>query len=83
MIGLKNKKETNIEKKETYVDNRGFGFWVKISTNFFFFFYCTWQIKYLYIFGEKSNMQPMSSSLGNDKFLFGMLYINLLNLVWF
>ena len=37
MIGLKNKKETNIEKKETYVDNRGFGFWVKISTNFFFF----------------------------------------------
>ena len=25
----------------------------------------------------------MSSSLGNDKFLFGMLYINLLNLVWF
>ena len=23
----------------------------------------------------------MSSSLGNDKFLFGMLYINLLNLV--
>ena len=28
-------------------------------------------------------MQPMSSSLGNDKFLFGMLYINLLNLVWF
>ena len=36
MIGLKNKKETNIEKKETYIDNRGFGFWVKISTNFFF-----------------------------------------------
>ena len=25
----------------------------------------------------------MSSSLGNDKFLFGMLYTNLLNLVWF
>ena len=25
----------------------------------------------------------MSSSLGNDKFLYGMLYINLLNLVWF
>ena len=25
----------------------------------------------------------MSFSLGNDKFLFGMLYINLLNLVWF
>ena len=28
-------------------------------------------------------MQPISSILGNDKFLFGMLYINLLNLVWF
>ena len=39
MIGLKNKKETNIEKKETYVDNRGFGFWVKISTNYFFLLY--------------------------------------------
>ena len=25
----------------------------------------------------------MSSSLGNDKFLFGMIYINLLNLVGF
>lgn len=33
--------------------------------------------------GEKSKLQRMSSSLGNDKFLFGMLYINLLNLVWF
>ena len=39
MIGLKNKKETNIEKKETYVDNCGFGFWVKISTNYFFLLY--------------------------------------------
>ena len=48
MIGLKNKKETNIEKKETYVDNRGFGFLVKISTNFFL--YCTWSIKHLYFF---------------------------------
>ena len=35
----------------------------------------------LFFFGEKSNMQPMSSRLENDKFLFGMLYINLLNLV--
>ena len=36
MIGLKNKKETNIEKKETYVDNRGFGFEVEFgdSINF-------------------------------------------------
>ena len=43
-----------------------------------FFLYCTWQIKHIYFFGEK-----LSSSLRNDKFLFGMLYINLLNLVWF
>ena len=36
MIGLK-KKETNVEKKkETHVDNRGFGFWVEISTKYFF-----------------------------------------------
>ena len=47
------------------------------------FLYCTWQIKHLYFFWRKPNLQPMSSSLGNDKFLFGMLYINLLNLVWF
>ena len=45
------------------------------------FLYCTWQIKYFYFFGEKSKLQPMSSSLGNDKFLSGMLYINLLNLL--
>ena len=59
----------------------GFGFWVEISTNYFF--YCTWWIKHLYFFGEKSKLQRMSSILRNDKFLFGMLYINLLNLVWF
>ena len=47
------------------------------------FLYCTWQIKHLYFFGEKSKLQPMSSILQNNKFLFGMLYINLLNLVWF
>ena len=47
------------------------------------FLYCTWQIKHLYFFGEKSKLQPMFSSLGNNKFLSGMLYINLLNLVWF
>ena len=34
-------------------------------------------------FWEKSKLQPMSSSLGNDKFLFDMLYINLMNLIWF
>ena len=60
---------------------RGFGFWIEISTNYFF--YCTWQIKHLYCFGEKSKLQPMSSNLRNDKFLLDMLYINLLNLVWF
>ena len=71
MIGLK--------KKKTHVDNHGVGFGVKFLL--IIFLYCTWQIKHLYFSGEKSKMQPMSSSLGNDKFLFGMLYINLLNLV--
>ena len=79
----KEKKKLPLKKKKTRVDNRGFGFWVEIFTNHFFFFYCTWQIKHLYFFGEKSKMQTMSSSLENDKFLFAMLYINLLNLVWF
>ena len=31
------KKKTNVEKKETRVDNRGFGFWVEIFTNQIFF----------------------------------------------
>ena len=62
-----------------YIDIVMFGFWVEIST-IIIFLYCTWQIKH---FGEKSKLQPMSSSPRNDKFLFGMLYINLLNLVWF
>ena len=73
MIGLK--------KKKTHVDNHGFGFGLKFLL--IIFLYCTWQIKHLYFFGDKSKMQPMFSSLGNNKFLFGMLYINLLNLVWF
>ena len=34
MIGLK-KKRLTLEKK-THVDNCGFGFWVEISTNYFF-----------------------------------------------
>ena len=72
MIGLK--------KKKAHVDNHGFGFGLKFLL--IIFLYCTWQIKHLYFFGDKSKMQPMFSSLGNDKFLFGMLYINLLNLVW-
>ena len=78
MIGLKKekKKKTNVEKKETHVDNRGFGFWIEISTNYFF--YCIWQIKHLYFFWKKSKMQPVSSNLRNDKFL-----LSLLNLVWF
>ena len=33
------KKKTNVEKKESHVDNRGFGFWVEISTNYFFILY--------------------------------------------
>ena len=58
----------------------GLVFWLKFL-HFFLIYYCTWQIKYLYFFGEKSKLQPMSSSLGNDKFLSSMLYINLLNLL--
>ena len=58
MIGLKKRnkekeRKTNVEKRETRIDNREFGFWVEISTNYYFFFYFTWQIKHLYIFGEK------------------------------
>ena len=34
------------------MDNRGFGFWVEIST-IFYFFYCTWQIKTSLFFWRK------------------------------
>ena len=34
-------------------------------------------------FGEKSKLQPMSSNPRNGKFLFGILYINFLNLKGF
>ena len=30
------KKKAFVEIKETHIDNRGFGFWVEISTNYFF-----------------------------------------------
>ena len=39
MIGLK-KKRLMLEKK-THVNNCGFGFWVEISTNYFFIIYMT------------------------------------------
>ena len=68
MIGLKKKKK---KRKETHVDNRGFGFWLKFLL--IIFLYCIWQIKHLYIFGKKSKMQPMSFNLRNDKFLFSIL----------
>ena len=57
MIGLKKekKKKTNVEKKETHIDNRGFGFRLKFVL-IFFFLYCIWQIKHLYFFGEKSKI---------------------------
>ena len=76
MLGLKKKK-----KKRLTLIIVGLVFGLKFLL--IIFLYCIWQIKYLYFFAEKSKMQPMSSSLGSDKFLFGMLYINLLNLVWF
>ena len=78
MIGLKKRKK----KKKTHVDNRGFGFWVEISTYYFFLLYTVDKASQFF-WEKKSKMQTMSSSLRNDKFLFGMLYINLLNLVWF
>ena len=81
MIGLKEKK-TNIEKKKRLMLVI-VGLVFRLKFLLIIFLYCTWQIKHLYFFGEKSKMQPMSSNLRNDKFLFGMLYINLLNLVWF
>ena len=81
MIGLK-KKETNVEKKKRLtLIIVGLVFGLKFLL--IIFSYCTWRIKHLYFFREKSKMQSMSFNLWNDKFLFGMLYINLLNLVWF
>jgi len=76
----KKKKRTNIEKKKRLtLIIVGLVFGLKFLL--IVFLYCIWQIKHFYFFGEKSNMQHMSSRLGNDKFLFG-IYINLLNLVW-
>ena len=67
-----------------YIDIIFVGFVFGLKFLLIIFLYCTWQIKNLSFFGEKSKLQPIiSSGLGNDKFLFGMLYINLLNLVWF
>ena len=61
---------------------REFSFWIEISTHYFFILYVVGKAS-LFFFWEISKLQPMFSSLGNDKYLFGMLYINLLNLVWF
>ena len=67
----KNKKETNIEKKRLTLIIVGLVFELEISTNYFFILYMA--DKASLFFGEKSKMQPMSSSLKNDKFLFGIL----------
>ena len=74
MIGLKKEEEEiNVEKKKkTHVHKSGFGFWVEISTNYFFILYMA--DKASLFFGEKSKLQPMSSSLGNDTF-FWVCYI--------
>ena len=66
-----------------YIDIVVVGLVFGLKSLLIIFLYCTWQIKHLYFFGKKSTLQPMSSSLGNDKFLFDMLYINLMNLIWF
>ena len=65
-----------------YIDIVFMGLIFELKFLLIIFLYCTCQIKYLYFFGEKSKMQPMSSSLGNDKFLFGMLYIYIC-WIWF
>ena len=57
MIGLKKekKKKTNLEKKETHIDNRGFGFRLKFVL--IFFFYIVYGRKGISIFfGEKSKI---------------------------
>ena len=77
----KNYERTKKKKKRLTFIIAGLVFGLKFLL--IIFLYCTWQIKHLHFFGVKLKMQPMSSSLRNDKFLFGMLYINLLNLVWF
>ena len=51
----------------------GLVFGLKFLLNIFFYY--IWKIKYLYFFGEKSKLQPMSSNLGNDKFFFFFLYV--------
>ena len=78
MIGLKKKnkekeRKTNVEKRETHIDNREFGFWVEISTNYYFILYMADKASLIFL-EKKSKMQPISSSLGNNTFLFGMLY---------
>ena len=35
----KNKNYDRTKKKKRLIDNRGFGFWVEISTNYFFLLY--------------------------------------------
>ena len=80
----------------------GLVFWLKFLL--IIFFYCTWQIKLLYYFGENQSCNMIilykinlnfNQSISNYFFIlyivdnmiklnkFGMLYINLLNLVWF
>ena len=61
----------------------GLVFGVEISNNYFILYMVD---EASLFFGEKSKLQTMSSSPGNSKFLFGILYMNFLNLkgfVWF
>ena len=77
MIGLKKKKKK--ERLTLIIMSLIF----RLNFLLIIFLYCTWQIKHLYFFREKSKLRPMSSNLGNDNIFLGTLYINLLNLVWF
>ena len=52
-----------------YIDIVFMGLIFELKFLLIIFLYCTWQIKYLYFFGEKSKLLPMSSSPGINFYL--------------
>ena len=64
MIGLKKRnkekeRKTNVEKRETHIDNREFGCWVEISTNYYYFF----NVSLFYFFESYFLCESLSLSL--------------------
>ena len=81
MIGLK-KKETNVEKKKRLtLIIVGLVFGLKFLLIIFFILYIANKISLF--FWRKIKDATYVFQLREQNFLFGMLYINLLNLVWF